>query len=115
MKKTGYRIATMFLALTLFGGSAFAAGEVYVNNAETRLSGELKDAYAVGSNGVSKLDDAAAYAITTRRILLCHGIPLSRCPLRMIPRRSTCCVLPWWCQLLAWQAAFFGRMYDVVL
>ena len=64
MKKTGYRIATMFLALTLFGGSAFAAGEVYVNNAETRLSGELKDAYAVGSNGVSKLDANAAYAMT---------------------------------------------------
>ena len=64
MKKTGYRIATMFLALTLFSGSAFAAGELYVNNAETRLSGDLKDAYAVGTNGVSKLDDAAAYAIT---------------------------------------------------
>lgn len=64
MRKNVYRIATMLLALTLFSGSVFAAGEIYVNNAENQLSGELKDAYAVGGSGVSKLEGSTAYAMT---------------------------------------------------
>ena len=32
MRKTAYRVLTILLAMTLFCGTAFAAGEIYVNN-----------------------------------------------------------------------------------
>ena len=64
MRKTVHRIATILLALTLLCGTAFAAGEIYVNSAEGKLSGALEDAYAVGNSGNAKIGNSSAYAIT---------------------------------------------------
>lgn len=64
MKKTVYRVLTILLALMLLCGTAFAAGEIYVNNAQSKLSGELKDAYATGSGGDAKVGTSSAYAMT---------------------------------------------------
>ena len=64
MRKTISRILTFLLALTLLCGTAFAAGEIYVNNAQGKLSGSLEDAYAVGRNGNAKIGSSTAYALT---------------------------------------------------
>ena len=64
MRKTLYRIATILLALTLFGSTAFAAGEIYVNHAQGKLSGDLEAAYAVGGSGSAKIGTSTAYALT---------------------------------------------------
>ena len=64
MRKTAYRVLTILLAMTLFCGTAFAAGEIYVNNAQGKLTGSLEDAYAVGGSGSARIGSSTAYALT---------------------------------------------------
>lgn len=64
MRKTAYRIVTGLLALTLLCGTAAAAGDIYVNNAQGKLSGSLADSYAVGGTGTAKIGSSTAYAMT---------------------------------------------------
>ena len=53
-----------FCALTVFGTglTAQAAGQIYVNDGQNVLSGDISSAYAVGGTGVSQV--GGAYAIT---------------------------------------------------
>ena len=64
MRMTAFRIVTILLALALLCGTAFAAGEIFVNDAQGKLSGALEDAYAVGGSGSAKIGSSSAYAIT---------------------------------------------------
>lgn len=64
MRKTLFRIMTITLALALLCGTTYAAGEIYVNNSQSKLSGSLEEAYAVGGSGSAKLGAKTAYAMT---------------------------------------------------
>ena len=64
MRKKVRRIVTLLLALAILCPAAFAAGDIYVNNAQSKLSGSLEAAYAVGSDGTASIGKETAYALT---------------------------------------------------
>lgn len=70
-EKTPKRLLAAALALLLLAailpGAGAAATSIFVNNAESVLSGDLSTAYAVGVDGsVARLADTYAYAMTAR-------------------------------------------------
>ena len=58
------RALTMYLIVCLLCGIVLAAGEIYVNDAHSKLSGELEDSYAVGTTGTVRLGEGTVYAMT---------------------------------------------------
>lgn len=64
MRKTLIRLISSCLMLCLLSGAAFAAGEIYVNNSGSTLSGSISDAYAEGSSGTSRIGQSTVYAMT---------------------------------------------------
>ena len=65
MKKYLFTVLTLALALALLAGSASAAGNIYVNDSDGVLSGELADAYAIGADeSVVQIGSKQTYAMT---------------------------------------------------
>ena len=64
MRRTAYQMILLLLAFTLLSSTVFAAGESYVNDAQSTLSGSLEDAYAIGSTGTARVGTSSAYAMT---------------------------------------------------
>lgn len=65
MKKHLFTVLTLALALALLAGSASAAGNIYVNDSDGVLSGELADAYAIGADeSVVQIGSKQTYAMT---------------------------------------------------
>ncbi|MDY2961721.1 MAG: hypothetical protein SOR85_05250, partial [Oscillospiraceae bacterium] len=63
MKKYLFTVLTLALALALLAGSASAAGNIYVNDSDGVLSGELADAYAIGADeSVVQIGSKQTYA-----------------------------------------------------
>lgn len=69
MKKHLFTVLTLALALALLAGSASAAGNIYVNDSDGVLSGELADAYAIGADeSVVQIGSKQTYAMTASGI-----------------------------------------------
>lgn len=65
MKKYLFTVLTLALVLALLAGSASAAGNIYVNDSDGVLSGELADAYAIGADeSVVQIGSKQTYAMT---------------------------------------------------
>lgn len=69
MKKYLFTVLTLALALALLAGSASAVGNIYVNDSDGVLSGELADAYAIGADeSVVQIGSKQTYAMTASGI-----------------------------------------------
>lgn len=58
------RALTIYLIVCLLCGIVLAAGEIYVNDANSKLSGNLSEAYAAGTSGTVQLGEGTVYAMT---------------------------------------------------
>ena len=69
MKKHLFTVLTLALALALLASSASAAGNIYVNDSDGVLPGELADAYAIGADeSVVQIGSKQTYAMTASGI-----------------------------------------------
>lgn len=70
MKKYLFTVLSLALALVLLVGTASAAGNIYVNDANSPLSGDLSEAYAIGSDkSVAQIDSNQVYAMTASGVV----------------------------------------------